>query len=291
VRGSRVAAAGLALLGAAAITPAALAAPVHAGDWEATGAGGAQASFAVVHVIKHVGTGHARHAIGEYVVEDVAVDSPISCADSPDPAPPDDVEVVDGPVALSAHGHFTAGAITGGTGTVVGGRIDGDRAALTYTHSAQSTNAFDDTTETCNTGIQTLTAKPGKRVTVPDGVWHGATHAGEPVTLNVTAAGRALQAPSTPSSSGLPQAADVFGAFTQTCYTGGCTPSSVDVCAYESADALLIAPDGSFSNAQDQNGPDDVSVSGRFTSATRASGDFANDAEGCPSTTWSAQGG
>jgi hypothetical protein len=277
--------AGLAL--AAAIPGGALAktaALPATGDWEATGAGGTTASFEVAIAGR---SGHAKYR----VVEDFAVDAPITCTNSSEPAIPFDVEVVDGPLRLAKDGTFSSGAIRDGAGTLVSGRFSGTHFTIAYRHESSTANQFAGGTEVCDTGTIHITAAPGHRQQVKDGIWQGVTQTNEPVVFYVAAGGRALVAPPSPPTNGSPQAAFAFGQFTQTCSQGGCSPSSNDICAYESPTSLFVAADGSFDNSQWDNGGDNPTVAGTFSGASRASGQFANGPQGCGQTDWSAAAG
>jgi hypothetical protein len=273
-----------------------------AGDWEGTGTGNTTASFEVAHASTPAstkGAKSARSAKGAHkapattyaVVEDFAVDAPISCSNASQPAIPFDVEVVTGPLRLGKNGTFSSGAIKGGAGTVVSGRFKGTRFTVSYRHVSQTPNQFAGGTEVCDTGTIHITAVRGHRRLVKDGIWQGETQTNEPVVFYVVAGGRALEAPPHAPTNGSPQAAFAFGQFTQTCFTGGCTTSSDDICAYESATSLFVAAGGGFSNSQWQDGGDDPIVAGTFTSAGQASGQFANGPEACGQTDWSAEAG
>jgi hypothetical protein len=255
-----------------------------AGDWEATGTTSLiHASFALLPAGRSATGAHA-------VVKDLTIESPIGCSDAPQPAPPVDVRVIPGTLKLSKTGGFSAGSIKHGSGTVVSGRFRAGRFAITYRHVSRTRNPYDGGTEVCDTRTIHLTAARGHRRPLTDGVWHGQTATNEPVVFHVTAGGRALQAPTRAAADGSQPMAFAFGQFTQSCFTGGCTPSSNDICAYESASTLFVAATGAFGNAELQRG-DDASVAGRFTSGNRSSGLFANGPEGCPPAGWSARAG
>lgn len=262
------------------------------GDYEGIGAGGTRASFevAAASVSARVKGSPKTSVISSKVVENFAVDAPIACSNAPSPAIPFDVEVVGGPVRVGENGRFSSGAIKHGAGTVVRGRISASRITLAYRHESQTPNQFSGGNEVCDTGTIHITAVPGRRRPVQDGIWHGQTVTNEPVVFYVTAGGRALEAPPHPPTDGSPQAAFAFGAFTQTCFTGGCTTSSNDICAYESATSLFIASTGAFDNYQWLEGDDPI-VSGTLTSGSRATGHFANGPQGCSQTDWSAYAG
>jgi hypothetical protein len=269
-----------------------------AGDWEGTGAGGTTASFEVAiagaptHAKRSKKKRSPKTSPSTYrVVEDFAVDAPITCTNASQPAIPFDVEVVDGPVRLASNGTFTSGAIAGGAGTVLSGRFTGTKFTLSYRHVSSTPNQFAGGTEVCDTGTIQIAAVPGHRQTITDGIWQGDTQTNEPVVFYVAAGGRALEAPPYPPTDGAPQAAFAFGQFTQTCFQGGCSPSSDDICAYESATSLFVAADGVFDNSQWDNGGDNPTVAGSFTGSAQASGQFANGPQGCGQTDWSAEAG
>jgi hypothetical protein len=268
----------------------------HTGDWEGTGAGSTTASFEVVAVpgkiarTRRAKGSHKTTATAYRVVEDFAVDAPITCINASEPGIPFDVEVVDGPVRLAKNGTFSSGAITDGAGTVVRGRFSGGRFTIAYRHVSLTPNQFAGGTELCDTGTIRITAVPGHRKQLTDGIWQGSTQTNEPVVFYVAAGGRALEAPPHPPTNGSPQAAFAFGQFTQTCFQDGCNPSSNDICAYESPTSLFVAADGVFNNNQWQDGGDDPIVAGTLSGA-QASGQFANGPQGCGQTSWSAEAG
>jgi hypothetical protein len=251
-------------------------------DWEASGGGGAAASFAAVTVTT------ARHHTLH--LRDVVVQAPISCADSPAPAIPVDVEVITANVAVGAGGAFRTGTLAHGAGTVLSGRISGRRVTLSYRHVARTANQFDGSTETCDTGTVKLTGAPGHRKALPDEAWGGQTVSGEPVDLNVVAGGRAVQEPPHPPANGAAQAAISFGQFQQSCSVGSCTPFSSDICAWETTETLFVGADGTFGNVAWQEG-DQAVFTGRFRSAHSVTGTFTNGGQGCEETTWSATPG
>jgi hypothetical protein len=289
---------GVALAGTAAATrPASTAKPKTAalpatGDWEGTGAGSTTASFevALAGKLSHSKRSRKTSASTYPVVEAFAVDAPIACSNASGPTIPFDVEVVEGPLRLGKNGTFSSGAIKGGSGTVVTGRVNGARFTIAYRHVSQTPNQFAAGTEVCDTGTIKITAVPGHRTLVKDGIWQGQTQTNEPVAFYVAAGGRALEAPPHPPTNGSPQAAFAFGTFTQTCFTSGCSTSSNDICAYESPTALFVAADGVFNNDQWLEGDDPI-VAGTFSGSGHASGQFANGPEGCGQTTWSALAG
>lgn len=263
-----------------------------AGDWEGTGAGGTTASFEVAAVTERVRvSGHRRTRLATHsVIENFAADAPISCTNASEPAIPFDVEVIDGPVRVSGNGSFSAATIEHGVKTTLSGRFHGAQFALSYRHESQVPNQFAGGSEVCDTGTLHITAAPGHRKLVKDGIWRGETQTNEPVAFYVAAGGRALEAPARPPTDGSPQSAFRFGTFTQTCFQNGCSTSSNDICAYYSATSLFVAPDGSFNNDQWLQGDDPI-VAGAFTGGAQATGQFANGPQGCPQTVWSAGAG
>jgi len=257
------------------------------GDWEGTGNGGTTASFEVATERSRVtGSHNAKYR----VIEDFAADAPIDCTNADEPAIPFDVETIDGPLRVSGHGTFSSPGIDHGSGTEVSGHFSGRHFLLSYRYESQTPNQFAGGTEVCDTGSVRITAAPGHRRLVKAGVWYGETETNEPVVLYVSAGGRVLEAPPRPPTDGSPRAAFAFGAFTQTCFTDGCTTSSNDICAYESPTSLFVAADGAFSDNQWLEGDDPI-VAGAFTGSSRASGQFANGPEGCGETDWSAEAG
>jgi hypothetical protein len=277
----------LAVTNASASARAESAALPTPGDWEATGAGGTKASFEVAVVS---GPARVTRPATQTVIENFAVDAPISCTNAPEPAIPFDVEVIDGPLRVSGIGSFSAAAIEHGVRTTVSGRYSGTQFTLSYRHESQFPNELGGGTEVCDTGAVRLTAAPGHRKVVKDGIWHGETRTNEPVTFYVAAGGRAIEAPGRPPTDGSPQSAFAFGTFTQTCFQDGCSTSSNDICAYYSATSLFVAPAGAFNNNQWLEGDDPI-VAGAFTSDNHANGQFANGPQGCTQTDWSAEAG
>jgi hypothetical protein len=278
------------------------------GDWEGTGAGGTTASFEVAVAsapthAKRSGKPSSTKPSAKKpstkkpstttyrVVEDFAVDAPIACTNSSQPAIPFDVEVVDGPLRVAKNGTFSSGAIKDGAGTALSGRVNGSRITIAYRHVSSTPNQFAGGTEVCDTGTIQITATPGHRTLLTDGIWSGETQTNEPVVFYVAAGGRAIEAPGHPPSNGSPQASFTFGQFTQTCSQGGCFPSSVDICAYESPISLFVAADGVFNNNQWQDGGDDPIVAGTFSDSSHASGQFANGPNACAQTPWTAEAG
>jgi hypothetical protein len=255
-------------------------------DWEAHGGATGRASFAERVVTR--GAGKRRKRVN--VIQSLVVQAPINCADSPTPAIPVDVQVIRATIALRPRGTFKLGKLKHGAGTTVSGTLRGERVSITYRHVSRVANLYDGGTEVCDTGKVHLTGAPGRRFAIKDQAWHGQTATNEPLTFNVVAGGRALQAPARPPASGAPQASIAVGAFTQSCGAGSCSPSSSDICAYETPVTLYVGPDGSFGNTLWQ-AEDQGVVSGRFTNAKAATGDFTNGGEGCQQTTWSASAG
>jgi hypothetical protein len=255
-------------------------------DWEAQGSAPASASFAE----RAVTTGKGKKRKRVNVIQSLVVQAPVNCADSPTPAIPIDVQVIPATITLTAHGTFTSGKLKHGAGTTVSGTLRGKRVSITYRHVSRVANQYDGGTEVCDTGKVHLTGAPGHRFAIKDQAWQGQTATSEPLTFNVVAGGRALQAPAHPPANGAPQASIAVGAFTQSCGAGSCSPSSTDICAYETPVTLYVGPDGSFGNTLWQ-AEDQGLVSGQFTSAKAATGNFANGGEGCQQTTWSASAG
>jgi hypothetical protein len=252
-------------------------------DWEARGAGVASASFSAVNT-------RARGKHSEQL-ENIVVQAPITCADSPTPAIPVDTEVIAATVPVAANGSFSTGSIkAGGSGTAFSGRILGRKVTISYRHVARSSNQFDGGTEVCDTGKVHLSGAPGHRITLADQSWAGQTKDGEPVVVNVVAGGRALQEPSHPPANGAAQASIAFGTFTLSCAIGSCTQISNDVCGYAETTTLFIAANGSFGNATYQE-EDQPTYTGRFTSARALGGTFTNGGEGCEEEPWSATPG
>lgn len=266
-----------------ATTPSSSATARSAGtDWEAKAAGGAAASFAAV-----TQTTAKQRTVQ---LQDVVVQAPISCSDSPTPAAPTDVEVIAANVTVRAGGTFTTGSLKHGSGTVFSGRISGRRATISYRHVSRTLNQFDGSTDVCDTGTVKLTGAPGHRAAPADKLWAGQTATGEPVQLNVVAGGRALVEPPHPPADGGAQAAISFGQFSQTCGVGGCTPFSPDPCAYETPQALFIASNGTFGNAAWQE-VDQPTFTGGFVNGHSVTGTFVNGGQGCEQATWSATPG
>jgi hypothetical protein len=260
------------------------------GDWEGTGPGGTTASFETARVAAPVKGSRKKKSTTHSVVEDFAVDAPITCANASGPAIPFDVEVIDGPLSVSANGSFSSAMTAQGVTTTLSGHFKGARFTLSYRHESQIPNQFAGGTEVCDTGTVHITAAPGHRKSITDGIWHGQTATHELVVLYVAAGGRALEAPPRPPTDGSPQAAFAFGTFTQTCFQGGCTTSSNDICAYYSETSLFVAPGGTFSDDQWLEGDDPI-VAGAFTSDKQANGQFANGPEGCSQNDWTAEAG
>ncbi len=252
-------------------------------DWEAHGSGQTAASFALSTV--KVGKGAAAKAVRE--ITDLVVQASINCADSPTPAIPVDTEIISNTIKLASNGTFTEGSIKHGSGTTVSGSLLGRALKLTYHHEVTTVNEFDGGDEVCNTGTVHLTGAPGTRPTRAGTTWEGETQSGEPVQLHLVAGGRALQEPRYVPSNGGAQASISFGTFTQTCFTSGCTPSSDDICAYETPVNLFVAANGSFGTAAFTEG-DQASFEGSFGGARSVNGTFNNGAEGCAETTWTA---
>jgi hypothetical protein len=279
------------LLSAAIAAPAA--AGLGQGDWEATGAGTARGSFAVVSVRQRV-----KHVVQRYVaVEDLTVDAPISCVNAPLSPAPVDVEVVGAVLRLNGNGSFSGGKIEKGTGTVVNGRFRRGKVQLTYRHVSNTYNAFEGGSEICRTGTVHLVAVPGHRRAVKDGVWLGKTASSEPVEFNVVAGGRALVTPSAlvlgqtdyafqlqPASGG-----DNCPGSNNTGYGSGSDTGSGPGAAFQISNALFVDPPGTFSNSELQSG-DGPTMSGTFTGKSSAAGTFANPTAGCtgPPYNWTA---
>jgi hypothetical protein len=263
-----------------------------AGDWEGTGTGGTTASFEVAGVSERVRVKGSRKTriVTHSVIEDFAVDAPITCTNASEPAIPFDVEVIDGPLRVSGGGSFSGATIAQGIKTTLSGHFTGPKFTLSYRHQSQVPNQYAGGTEVCDTGTVHITAAPGQRKLVKDGIWHGQTQSNEPLAFYVAAGGRAIEAPTRPPTDGSPQAAFTFGTFTQTCFQTGCTASSNDICAYYSATSLFVAANGAFNNDQWQEGDDPI-VAGVFTSGAQANGQFANGPEGCTQHDWSAEAG
>jgi hypothetical protein len=252
-------------------------------DWEANGATGLAASFSAV-------TTTVKGKKSE-LLDDIAVQAPINCADSPTPATPIDTEVITANVRVAANGSFSTGSIkTGGSGTVFSGRIQGKKVTISYRHVARTPNEYDGNTEVCDTGKVRLSGAPGHRATLPDESWAGQTADGQPVVINVVAGGRALQEQPHPPANGAAQASIAFGTFTQSCGVSGCTELSADVCAYAETSTLFVASNGTFGNSAYQD--DDLPIyTGQFTSAHKLNGTFTNNGQGCEEQAWSATPG
>lgn len=250
-------------------------------DWEASGKGAARASFALTSTT----TGKGKSRKTTTAISDLVVQAPITCTDSPVSEVPIDVQVIPATITLNASGAFTSGAIRSGSGTTVAGQITGRTLTLSYRHVATTRNQFDAGTETCDTKTLRLTGAPGRRVSVADASWEGQTKTDEPVALSIVAGGRALQEPRYVPASGGIQAAISFGAFTQSCFTAGCSPSSTDICAYETPTTVFVNSNGTFGNTAYAEG-DQAEFTGRFTSARAVNGTFMNGGEGCGQTTW-----
>ena len=103
--------------------------------------------------------------------------------------------------------------------------------------------------------------------------------------MTIVAGGRALQEPRYVPANGGIQAAISFGAFTQSCFTAGCSPTSTDICAFQTPTAVFINSNGAFGNISYVEG-DQAQFTGLFTSARAADGTFMNGGEGCGQTTW-----
>lgn len=281
---------------AALAIPASAAAGLRKGDWEATGAGTARGSFAVVSVRPRVK--HNQPKVQPYIaVEDVTVDAPISCVNSPSSPAPVDVEVVAGVIPVGANGSFSGGKIKKGNGTVVNGRLQRGKVDLTYRHVSNTYNAFEGGREICRTGTVHLVSVPGHRRVIKDGVWLGKTASSEPVEFNVVAGGRALV---TPSKLVLGQTDYAFQV--QPASVGDNCPGSNNTgngpgsgtgtgpgAAFQISNALFVDPPGTFSNSELQS-PDGPTMSGTFTGKSSATGTFANPTAGCigPPYNWTA---
>ena len=137
------------------------------GDWEASGPGRATASFEIVGVGER---GGAKRRL----LEDFAIDAPISCTNTSGPAIPYDVEVIDGPLGVK-NGKFSGGSVANRVETKLSGRFAGTQFILSYRHESQVPNQFAGGTEVCDTGTIRLTATLGHRELVKDGIWRGTT--------------------------------------------------------------------------------------------------------------------
>lgn len=253
------------------------ASPAHAitRDWEASGAAGQAQASAL----------EAPGSHGSEVLEDLAVQAPIQCVDTPGQYLPLDTQVIGASIPIRAGGQFSWGTIRHGSGTVLSGKVTGGRVALTYRHVATTANKFDGGTEVCNTGTVHLTGVPGHRLKIADRVWTGTTAGNNlPVTLNVVAGGRALEEQPRPPGGDIPQASIAFGGYQSDCGNGPC---SNDLCAYDTQVTMFVAPDGSFGNTDWVDG-DQAEFTGRFIGAHTVTGTFSNGAEGCAQTSWSA---
>jgi hypothetical protein len=252
--------AGLATAAAATAAPAAAAPKV--GDWEATGGHGSLASFQVTS--------------GGRSLDDLVVQAPISCTNAFGTPLPVDVEVLAGTARVSRSGSFDTGSIgKRAGGTAVSGRVRRGAIDLTYRHVTRAANAYEGGEEVCDTRTLHLTARPGHRHAVRDGIWEGRTAESEPVELNVVAGGRALTSPSTLGPGGTQ-----FYSFEVADSSGN------DACGYTLSSPLLLAANGSFTNAPIQLG-DDAVVTGAFSKRSW-SGEFSNGPEGCAPQSWSA---
>lgn len=256
---------------APAVTAAALAAPATAlaapgtGDWEADGVHGAVGSFAVAR------------SHGHRVVEDLVVQAPISCQNAFSTPLPIDVEVIGGAFRLGGRGAFHAGSLKrGGSGTLVSAKFRAGRFTITYRHVSRTRNLYEGGAQVCDTGAIKLTARPGHRSALHDGLWEGQSAEQQPVELDVVAGGRALKSPLGAGPTGTKEYA--FG------LAGS---SSSDFCAYQMNYQVFIPAGGSFSNAATRLG-DEAVVNGKFTGTQSASGSFSNLAEGCSQESWSA---
>jgi hypothetical protein len=243
-----------------AVAPAATAAP-RAGDWEATGAHEARASFEIT-----------KHALTDLVVQ-----APISCSNSFGTPLSYDTEVLSSTVKLASNGSFSSGKIgRRGSGTAFSGRLHDGAIDLRYRHVSRAANPYEGGEEVCDTGTARLTARPGHRRTVRDGIWEGETNESEPVQLNVVAGGRALTSPDALGPGGTEfYAFEVAGS------------SDTDLCSYTLSSSLLLSPDGSFSNSLVTLG-DDADVAGAFSKHS-VSGQFSNQGEGCAADGWNAK--
>jgi hypothetical protein len=264
VAGLAVAALAVAAVAALAVAPPATAATPRAGDWEASGPHGARASFQISS-----GSGRA--------ISDLVVQAPISCANAFGTPLPVDVEVISESITLARNGSFAGGSIgKSAGGTAVSGRTRGGAIELIYRHTTRAANPYDGTKEVCDTGKLHLTARPGHRRSVRDGIWEGTTAEQEPVQLSVDAGGRALTSPRALGPGGSQFYAFDIG-----------DSNSNDACGYQISYPLLLSPNGSFSNASTRLG-DEAEVSATFSSKRSFSGRFTNLEEGCSPQSWSA---
>jgi hypothetical protein len=249
-----------AALGSLLVLAPAAAAASRAGDWEAAGARQARASFEVT----------------KDTLSDLVVQAPISCANSFGTPLSYDTEVLSSTAKPASNGRFASGKIGKRGGTTLSGRLHGGAIDLTYRHVSREVNPYEGGEEVCDTGTVRLTARPGHRPTVRDGIWEGQTNQSEPVQLNVVAGGRALTSPDALGPGGTQfYAFEVAGS------------SSADLCSYTLSSSLLLSPNGGFSNSLVTLG-DDADVSGAFSKHS-VTGQFSNPGEGCPSDGWSAK--
>jgi hypothetical protein len=247
---------------ATAATAAPAAAAPKAGDWEATGGHGSLASFQVTS--------------GGRSIDDLVVQAPISCANAFGTPLSVDVEMLAATTRVSPGGSFRTGSISKRTGgTAVSGRVRRGAIELTYRHVTRAANAYEGGEEVCDTRTLHLTARPGHRRTVRDGIWEGRTAEQELVQLNVVAGGRALSSPAALGPGGTQ-----FYAFEVADSSGS------DACGYTLSSPLLVAPNGSFTNSLTQLGDDAVVTGG--LSGRKWSGQFSNESEGCAPQSWSA---
>jgi hypothetical protein len=256
---------------AAAVAAASLGLPATAaarslnGDWEAHGAGGAVASFAIAGVS------------GRNAVEDLVVQAPVKCSNAFSTPLPIDTEVVPGSVAIGSGNRFASAPIKRRhSGTQITARWRGGKFALAYRHVTRTTNPYEGSAEVCDTGTIHLTARRGHRRSLKNGIWQGHSATSEPIELSVVAGGRALEAPTGPGPGGAREYAFQLA-----------SASGSDACAYQVTSPLFVAANGAFSNAATRLG-DEAVLSGRFTRARRAAGEFSNLAEGCSQERWSA---
>jgi hypothetical protein len=275
----------------AAALPAFAAAAPRRGDWEASGGQGARASFAIERLRQRV-HGRIRERLA---VEDLVVDAPIQCSNPATAVPPYQLGVISAAVPLDRNGSFAAGRLRHGVGTLVRGVLRGGGYRITYEHVSRSLNQFDGSSEVCRTGRVLLAARPGDRGSVDDGVFLGSSQAGEPVELDVAAGGRALitrqvggrseysfqlrPASTYDDCPGVVSGGQAGGDGTE---TGGGQGA-----AFQITQGMFISPQGTFDNGELQYG-DSPSVSGRFISAGRATGQFSNPSQGC-SWSWTAR--
>lgn len=261
MRLARTPVAALALGALLATAPAAGAAP-RTGDWEASGAHEARASFEVTRAGRSL--------------TDLVVQAPISCSNSFGTPLPFDTEVLSSTLTVASNGSFHSGKISKRAGgTALSGKLHGGAIDLTYRHVTRVVNPYEGGEEVCDTGRVRLTAHPGHRRAVRDGIWEGETNESEPVQLNVVAGGRALTAPDELGPGGTQfYAFEVSG------------DSDDDLCSYTLSSSLLLSPNGRFTNSLVTLG-DDADVSGAFSKHS-VSGVFSNQPEGCPADGWRA---